>query len=526
MGAGQSSEIEESAEMETLYDILGVEKNATDSELKKAYKKQALLLHPDRNYENPEEATKKFARIQAAFDVLSDPQERAWYDSHGSESGRTGADDPEYGGGRVTSSEELKKYFDPIYYQNISERKEEFYDLVSQLFDQLAKEEGEAALDLDLEEPLLPFFGSDSSPWRDVKSFYDSWTSFSSVKTFAWEDIYRAWDAPDRRSRRAMEVRNKKIRDAAKKEFNETVRALASSIKQKDPRVRAQTKKSKSKPEDLTSASKEQARRARSEQAAKRQTYEEQDWAKPEAEIGHDLESDEEDSSEDVVNLFECIVCDKMFKTKKQLSVHEDSKKHIKNLRDLKREMRKEGVELGFDDNQSEDEGEVEEEDEEGIEGNTEGKSGDYGQNPTRANSDNKFHMESSDDESNTISNASREKLNGKVTGSLHTSDSESESDHERKSNQKNSSQDPTLEELLAQLEGTRVNKTDRADLPTKKSGKAKQKRTKKEVNTSNNFANKCGVCQTEFSSRNKLFEHVKVSGHAVPVKGGKGTKK
>lgn len=43
--------------------------------LKKAYKKKALELHPDRNFQNEEKATKLFAEVQAAYEILSDPQE-------------------------------------------------------------------------------------------------------------------------------------------------------------------------------------------------------------------------------------------------------------------------------------------------------------------------------------------------------------------------------------------------------------------------------------------------------------------
>src|SRR4051812_37745117 len=52
------------------------------SRIKKAYRRKALELHPDRNYGDVENATIKFAEIQSAYEVLSDPQERAWYDSH------------------------------------------------------------------------------------------------------------------------------------------------------------------------------------------------------------------------------------------------------------------------------------------------------------------------------------------------------------------------------------------------------------------------------------------------------------
>ncbi|KAJ2360550.1 J protein jjj1, partial [Coemansia sp. RSA 2607] len=64
------------------YELLGVERSATDSDLKKAYRKQALVWHPDKNHGNTEEATRIFAEIKEAYETLSDPQERAWYDNH------------------------------------------------------------------------------------------------------------------------------------------------------------------------------------------------------------------------------------------------------------------------------------------------------------------------------------------------------------------------------------------------------------------------------------------------------------
>lgn len=66
------------------YEILGVERNATDAELKKAYRKLALAHHPDRNQSNPE-AEEKFKEIAEAYEVLSDPDKRARYDRYGHE---------------------------------------------------------------------------------------------------------------------------------------------------------------------------------------------------------------------------------------------------------------------------------------------------------------------------------------------------------------------------------------------------------------------------------------------------------
>ena len=64
------------------YAILGVPRNATQEEIKRAYRRLALKYHPDRNPGN-KEAEEKFKEISEAYEVLSDPQKRAIYDSQG-----------------------------------------------------------------------------------------------------------------------------------------------------------------------------------------------------------------------------------------------------------------------------------------------------------------------------------------------------------------------------------------------------------------------------------------------------------
>lgn len=66
------------------YSALGVAKNASQEEIKKAYRKLAIQYHPDKNQGNPE-AEKKFKEINAAYDVLKDPSKRANYDRFGTE---------------------------------------------------------------------------------------------------------------------------------------------------------------------------------------------------------------------------------------------------------------------------------------------------------------------------------------------------------------------------------------------------------------------------------------------------------
>lgn len=72
------------------YEILQVPKNATDAEIKKAYRKLAMKWHPDKNPDNAVEASKNFQEIGEAYDVLSDLQKRAIYDQYGYEGLRDG----------------------------------------------------------------------------------------------------------------------------------------------------------------------------------------------------------------------------------------------------------------------------------------------------------------------------------------------------------------------------------------------------------------------------------------------------
>jgi len=84
------------------YKTLGVDKNADESTIKKAYRKLALKWHPDRNTDNKKEmAEKKFKEINEAYEVLGDPEKRRRYDSGGFD--MSGAD--------FTNAEEIFKRF-------------------------------------------------------------------------------------------------------------------------------------------------------------------------------------------------------------------------------------------------------------------------------------------------------------------------------------------------------------------------------------------------------------------------------
>ncbi|KAK9453829.1 hypothetical protein V1511DRAFT_461665 [Dipodascopsis uninucleata] len=88
------------------YDALGISPDATDAQIKKAYRVNALKYHPDKNQHSPE-AAEKFKDISHAYEILSDPQKREVYDSYGEE-GLSGSD---MGGMNGSAAETLFSQF-------------------------------------------------------------------------------------------------------------------------------------------------------------------------------------------------------------------------------------------------------------------------------------------------------------------------------------------------------------------------------------------------------------------------------
>ena len=76
------------------YEVLGVDKNASDDDLKRAFRRLAKKYHPDANPDNKAEAEKKFKEVNEAYEVLSNKEKRQMYDTYGFD-GPTG-----FGGGQ------------------------------------------------------------------------------------------------------------------------------------------------------------------------------------------------------------------------------------------------------------------------------------------------------------------------------------------------------------------------------------------------------------------------------------------
>ncbi len=92
---------------EDYYDLLGISKGASASEIKKAYRKQAIKYHPDKN-PGDQEAEGKFKKAAEAYEILSDPQKKAQYDQYGHAAFENGG----FGGGSMNMDDIFSQFGD------------------------------------------------------------------------------------------------------------------------------------------------------------------------------------------------------------------------------------------------------------------------------------------------------------------------------------------------------------------------------------------------------------------------------
>lgn len=409
MGARQSSEATQDTDVFVdYYELLEVDQNEPVEGIRKSYRRLALRWHPDKNTGNEQEANKKFTKLQEAYEVLSDEQERAWYDQNRERLMQGGEEDEEEdvdakfrffrSGGAAPKATSLApgvgvahlfRFYSPSIAKDLSDSDSSFFGTYRRLFSLIAEEDRVAApypgeahendfADPDRDDaswyigfghPDTPYVSKDGR--RDVRQFYQFWTNFSSRKSFAWKDKFDLRDAQDRRVKRLMEKDNKRARDTSRREYSEAIRALALFIRRRDPRFKAYQASQSSAANSASAAEVEARRKA---EAAKRQeekraqaaSFQAQSWQmadEPEADWASDFSSGESyvsnslssGPSDQELNLddeFDCVACNKRFQSRAAWENHERSKKHKKEVQRLQREMREEDdLLLGDDDN-------------------------------------------------------------------------------------------------------------------------------------------------------------------------------
>jgi DnaJ homolog subfamily A member 5 len=217
------------------YEVLGVERTADAATIKKAHRKLALKLHPDKNIGNVESAA-EFLLVQQAYECLSDERERHWYDEHREAilKGWTGSGD-------ASSTDFLFDVIPFMYagcYSGYDDSENGFYSIYGSVFEKIY--EGElSGTDSGAGDYLATPFGTSTSPWDTVAAFYRAWESFSTALNFAWTDPWDLSQAENRQVRRAMEDENKKARKTARRVRSDDIVALVRFLKRRDPRVKA-----------------------------------------------------------------------------------------------------------------------------------------------------------------------------------------------------------------------------------------------------------------------------------------------
>jgi DnaJ family protein A protein 5 len=355
---------------ECLYDTLGVERNVDPDKLKIAYRKMAMKWHPDKiqqsgagaSADEYQKATERFQMINRAYEVLSDPVERTWYDSHRERILNASSSSNSANAAAGEFDLNLWPYFSPSAFSGFGETGSGFYAVYNEVFKKVHMQEqvfGRMYGNGDVGD--APELGGRDTPYQEVYSFYRYWQGFSSVKDFGWCDKYDVLQAPNRKVRRLMEEENNKVRKRERREFNNSVRQLASFVKKRDKRViEKQLELQKIQKQKELERKARQLALEKEKQEQIRQ-YKEQAWTVP-SDQEEEWDSDESSDDGGAVKLektaeeLECMICGKRFKSIKQLHNHERSKKHLENLAALKGAFRNDdeqverlGKELGID---------------------------------------------------------------------------------------------------------------------------------------------------------------------------------
>ncbi|CAO3652663.1 unnamed protein product [Cunninghamella echinulata] len=400
----------------------------------------------------------------------------------------------------------------------------------------------------------LPSFGNTKTPFADnskdgqpnlgfgayVRDFYSAWSNFSTRKTFQWLDKWRLSDAPNRIVRRAMEKENKKARDVGRKEYNDTIRSLATFLKKRDPRMKAYQEEEQKRREEAAAQQKAKIQREKQELQERLANYQEQEWEKvdekkyfddyylpkknnngsekkkkKDGDNNDDNEEDDDDESEVEESDYYCVVCDKFYKSEQQLSSHESSRKHAKLAYKMKKQMMADEMDFGFtqENQQEENDNNVTS----FIYSNKSKKK--KNKQKKKMTPDWGFETPDIDFTTNDMENKDDIEQISALAASLEL---------EQPSRRRKRGGNKILEELVTdttleqdQSSPSTINE-EKENIVPKESAKAKREKRKEKKKQKEEAENKliCNVCGEPFETRNKLFSHVNATGHALAIPG------
>ncbi|XP_062204289.1 DNAJ protein JJJ1 homolog [Phragmites australis] len=325
------------------YEVLGLPRDCSLTDIKLAFRRLALSLHPDKQPPGSDiaAATAAFQELQHAHSVLSDPQERAYYDSHRSQI--LFADLTSSGAASASASPipDLFAFFSSSAFSGFSDTGRGFFKVYGDVFGRVFAQELAYARRMGVPEPPAPpVIGNLDSPYAQVTAFYNYWLGFRSVMDFGWAAEWDATRGENRRVRRLMEEDNKKAMHKARREYNDTVRGLAAFCKKRDKRVVDMALKKKAEEEKKKAEEKERKKEEEKRKKERAMAYQEPEWARVEEEAVFDDE-EEEMRAKRKEELY-CVACNKKFKSDKQWKNHEQSKKHRDKIAELRMAFKEE----------------------------------------------------------------------------------------------------------------------------------------------------------------------------------------
>ncbi|XP_017484472.1 PREDICTED: dnaJ homolog subfamily C member 21 [Rhagoletis zephyria] len=571
--------------MKCYYEELGVSRDANDADIKTAYRKLALRWHPDKNPDSLDEAKERFQLIQQAYEVLSDPQERAWYDNHRDQILR--GKNSEY----TENCLDVFEYFTSSCFRGYGDDEKGFYSVYRQVFEKIAAEDAEFIDDED-EVEQIPTFGDSKSSYEDVVApFYAYWQAYCTKKTYTWLCPYNVKEIRDRRVLREVEKEMKKIMQKARKERNEEVRNLVSFIRKRDKRVQAYRKVL----EERAELNRKKQEQNRLEQIRKRQReleemranhkqhnqnndeYETllkqlaQDYSDSSAEEDSETDDDEDEGDENEVlesgeedfyvdDLY-CVACNKAFTNERAYANHESSKKHREALERMILEMQAEEEALQpnndaeeeveseelVDNGAEEVEKEVQRQTEEFVEAaiasvtleakeeeepaSRKAKKNKKARKNVKLNKSQKTIEDDEQEETVSADFLAQAKIADSDEEDWNSSGKKSARKNKNKKQVKKASMEDEKANLseqnakvtekhedkvtILQKEIDEVSETVAADVVVKKT---QPKAKSKDVEESTATTNVCVTCKATFPSKNKLFNHLKITNHGVYI--------
>ncbi|CAF1937704.1 unnamed protein product [Rotaria magnacalcarata] len=483
--------------MQCHYEVLGVSQTATEEELKKAYKKLALQWHPDKNPDRIAEAKQHFLEIRAAYEVLSDPRERAWYDAHRDVMLKKGS-----GLDYEDDTINIFPFFTSSCYQGYNDSETGFYTVYNKLFKDIAEQDLKASSDKKFD---IPMFGTAESDYEEIVGpFYAYWSNYCTLRSYVWKEEHDTHDAMDRRVRRLMEQENKKLRDKAKKERNEEVRELIAFVKKRDKRIQLRKIYLEELATQKKRADAERRNREKQKKLEELAQYKESQWMSFEEfekqlddlektvktnfeESNHDDSKDEndndDDSIDDIKELY-CVACNKSFKSDKAFLNHENSRKHKEFVQIMKAHIQQENEQLSLDNPEQ--------------------------VNLTNDDYDEIVQLPAYNQPSKSKKKKKKQRRNNK--------DGDSSGDDTEEMKQQ------LEEELLPQEDNQQEKQDEEASTVTTTTSKKSKTKSTTEALVENDETSQlpiivqCFVCKEEFLTRNALFKHIKELDHAKPI--------